>query len=111
MSKRNLAGTMILAGLALTLVGCTDERPPSIQDEARRRDAALVAIVQCFIDRGAISAAEVKSQPWLQNGKVQPSAELLTWANGHEETVYRGKTLIGWEDDATAVWPNWKCPL
>ncbi|MBE3012327.1 hypothetical protein IL992_24495 [Microbispora sp. NEAU-D428] len=97
--------------LPVLLVGCTEERrPPSTNDEAKRRDAALVAVVQCLVDHDKIPPAHLKQQPWLRDTKVQPSAELVTWKSDHEETVYAGKTLQAWEDEATAGWPGWKCP-
>lgn len=98
--------------LPVLLAGCTEERRlPSPDDEVTRRDAALVAVVQCLVDHGEVPSAHLEHQPWLRDKKVQPGAELVTWRSDHEETVYAGKTLQVWEDEATAGWPGWRCPL
>lgn len=110
MKAKKLA--MLTMCLPVLLAGCTDERtPPPAADEVKRRDAALVAVVQCLVDHGEVPHAHLDDQPWLRDKKVQPSAELVTWRSDHAETVYAGKTLQAWEDEATAGWPGWTCPL
>ncbi|WP_182872780.1 hypothetical protein [Microbispora sp. H10670] len=103
----------VLAMCALALLSaCTERRPPPpVNDEVKKRDAALVAVVQCLVDHDRIPAAHLEHQPWLKGEKVQPSAELVTWRSDHEETVYEGRTLQAWEDEATAAWPGWRCPF
>jgi hypothetical protein len=107
-----LAVSAVFIASILILTGCDEEHPsPTVVDEAKRRDAALIAVVQCFIDHNVIPKAHLNNQPWLQDGKVKPAVELVTWASDHAESTYRGKYLRTWEDEATAAWPNWTCPL
>ncbi|WP_182898263.1 hypothetical protein [Microbispora sp. H10830] len=58
-----------------------------------------------------MSREEVKGRSWYKNGQVVPDAAFTVWVSGHRDTVYEGKTLQAWEDEATAGWPGWKCPL
>ncbi|GAA0361217.1 hypothetical protein GCM10009530_08350 [Microbispora corallina] len=99
-------------GAALLLAGCTrtDTHRP-VDDEARRRDQALVAVIQCFVDNRAIPEGDLRGQPWLVDGRVRAGAELVEWLSVHRDTVYGGRTLQTWENEATAVWPRWTCPL
>ncbi len=105
------AGSAAL-GLTLLIAGCNEGRVShSASDEAKRRDQALVAVLQCFIDHKVIRSKDLEGQPWLDQDKVQPRAELVEWLSIHRDTVYRGKPLHTWEDEATAAWPDWKCPF
>ena len=106
-------GSGLLLSMAFTLAACTGDgrfRKP-VDDEIQQRGRALVAVVQCLVDHGEVPPAHLEHQPWLRDEKVRPSAELVTWRSDHEETVYAGKTLQVWEDEATAGWPGWRCPL
>ncbi|WP_328708510.1 hypothetical protein [Microbispora hainanensis] len=110
MKAKNLA--VITMCLLVLLAGCTEERrSPPADDEVTRRDAALVAVVQCLVDHGEVPPAHLEHQPWLRDKKVRPGAELVTWRSDHGDTIYAGKTLQAWEDEATAGWPGWRCPL
>ena len=75
-----------------------------------KRDAALVAVAQCLVDHKLIPDSDMGGKSWLKGGTVVPSAELASWANEHSDTVYGGKKLYEWEDEATAAWPDWRCP-
>nr|WP_189181172.1 hypothetical protein [Microbispora rosea] len=70
-----------------------------------------MAVAQCLIDHGLVPREEVKGHSWYKNGQVVPDATFTVWVSGHRDTVYAGKTLQEWEDEATAGWPGWKCPL
>ncbi|OPG13603.1 hypothetical protein [Microbispora sp. GKU 823] len=107
------ARTAVLLFMALALSACTRNEKPHrpVDDEVQRRDRALVAVVQCLVDHRRIPEAHLRDQPWLVKDKVRGSAELVEWLSAHRETVYAGKTLQAWEDEATAGWPGWKCPL
>lgn len=107
------AGTAIVLFIAFALSACTRDGKPHrpVDDEVQRRDQALVAVVQCLVDHGRIPDAHLRNQPWLVRSRVQGSAELVEWLSVHRDTVYAGKTLQEWEDEATAGWPGWECPL
>ncbi|WP_182883086.1 hypothetical protein [Microbispora sp. H10949] len=109
--RTSWAATTLLLSLVLTLAACTEEQKPPVNDEVQRRDQALVAVVQCLVDHGGIPRADLRGQPWLVRNKVRGSAELVEWLSVHRETVYEGKTLQAWEDEATAAWPGWRCPF
>ncbi|MBO4272120.1 hypothetical protein [Microbispora triticiradicis] len=111
--RASWAATTLLLSLALTLAGCTEEQKPHkpVDDEVQRRDQALVAVVQCLVDHGGIPRTDLRGQPWLVRNKVRGSAELVEWLSVHRGTVYEGKTLQAWEDEATAAWPGWRCPF
>lgn len=80
--------------------------------EAQRRSAALVSVLQCLIDHRKIPDDHLVGQSWLRDGgHVSPDAQTVLWANEHAGTIYGGKTLLRWEDEATAMWPNWMCPF
>ncbi|MEU6415472.1 hypothetical protein [Microbispora sp. NPDC046933] len=107
------AGTAVLLLMAFALSACTRNEKPHrpVNDEVQRRDQALVAVVQCLVDHAGIPEAHLRDQPWLVREKVRGSAELVEWLSVHRDTVYEGKTLQAWEDEATAGWPGWRCPL
>ncbi|GAA4204066.1 hypothetical protein [Microbispora amethystogenes] len=111
--RASWATTALLLSLTFTLAACTREQKPpkSVDDEVHRRDQALVAVVQCLVDHDRIPRSDLSGQPWLVQDKVRGSAELVEWLSVHRETVYEGKTLHAWEDEATAAWPGWKCPF
>ncbi|MEU6424867.1 hypothetical protein ABZ860_03140 [Microbispora sp. NPDC046973] len=106
---------VVLVSIAamLLLAGCErgEQRPVPSPDDVQRRGEALVAVVQCFIDSGVIPRSELSARSWLVNGRIQPDAAFTTWVASHADTVYQGKTLSTWEDEATAGWPGWKCPF
>ncbi|TQS27801.1 hypothetical protein [Microbispora sp. KK1-11] len=106
---------VVLVSIAaiLVLTGCErgEQRPVPSPDDVQRRGEALVAVVQCFVDSGVIPSSELSGRSWLVSGRVEPDAAFTTWVASHADTVYRGKTLQAWEDEATAGWPGWKCPL
>ncbi|MBD3143063.1 hypothetical protein [Microbispora bryophytorum] len=82
-----------------------------MDDEVQQRGRALVAVVQCFVDSDVIPKSELSTRSWLVDGRIQPDAAFTTWVASHADTVYWGKTLSTWEDEATAGWPGWRCPL
>ncbi|WP_346224918.1 hypothetical protein [Microbispora maris] len=98
--------------MAFTLAACAgDERFRKPVNDEIQRDLALVAVVQCLIDSGVIPESELSARSWLVNGQIQPDAAFTTWVASHKDTAYRGKSLSEWEDEATAGWPGWRCPL
>ncbi|MEU8275487.1 hypothetical protein ACFYOK_26095 [Microbispora bryophytorum] len=106
---------VVLVSIAamLLLAGCErgEQRPVPSPDDMQRRGEALVAVVQCLVDSDVIPKSELSTRSWLVDGRIQPDAAFTTWVASHADTVYRGKTLQVWEDEATAGWPRWRCPL
>ncbi|WP_327049313.1 hypothetical protein OG320_16390 [Microbispora sp. NBC_01189] len=103
----------VLAMCSLVLLaGCGQDKQRALSspDDIHRRGEALVAVVQCFLDTGLIPNSQL-SGTWLSNGRIEPDATFTVWVSGHADTVYRGKTLSTWEDEATAAWPRWRCPF
>ncbi|MEV7807026.1 hypothetical protein AB0O28_29165 [Microbispora sp. NPDC088329] len=113
MSRRHLAGLLAVAVCTQMLASCTRRESPTSPEagEAERRGQALVAVVQCFVDHNVLARSEAENHSWFENGKVQQTAALVDWASSHAETSFSGKTLQVWEDEATAGWPGWRCPL
>lgn len=109
---RRTVGLVSIAAMLL-LAGCErgEQRPVPSPDDVQRRGEALVAVVQCLIDSGVIPRSDLSARSWLVKGQIQPNAAFTTWVASHADTVYQGKTLSTWEDEATAGWPGWRCPL
>lgn len=110
MSPRAKAGATLIA-LSMLLTACNREQPPEYDSDLDRRGPALAAVIQCLIDHDLVPESELQGRSWLENGKVKPDASFTAWVSTHRDTVYRGKALQVWEDEATAAWPNWKCPF
>ncbi|WP_405143805.1 hypothetical protein OG589_39670 [Sphaerisporangium sp. NBC_01403] len=102
---------MTLPAFALLLTACGPEKQQPADSDLARRGPALVAVTQCFIDHHLVPASELQGRSWLDKGKIKPDPGFTAWVSTHADTVYRGKTLHTWEDEATAAWPNWQCPL
>lgn len=101
----NMAKVKPLAVVAVVLVlvsacGGSERTPPDskvlesiVNKNTWKRDAALVAVVQCLVDHKVIPDSGMGEKSWLRNGAVIPSAELASWAGEHSDTVYAGKKV------------------
>ncbi|MEU8192932.1 hypothetical protein AB0C10_04030 [Microbispora amethystogenes] len=101
----------VAAALLLVLVACEQDGGQKPESDIARRGPALVAVAQCLIDHGQVPKKEVQGRSWYKNDQVVPDASFTVWVSGHHDTVYEGKTLHAWEDEATAAWPGWRCPF
>ncbi|WP_214409847.1 hypothetical protein [Sphaerisporangium fuscum] len=102
---------LTLISVMVLLAGCNESDKQQPDDDFARRGPALVAVMQCFIDHRLIPDSELQGRSWLVDGKIQPNPGFSAWTATHRDTVYQGRTLDTWENEATAAWPNWKCPL
>lgn len=96
----------------LAACGCDSSHPgPTSSSSAEAWREAVVAVVQCLVNRRLIPDDHVDGWQWLKEGEVHPDGTLTAWLSAHADTVYGGKKLHVWEDEAIAAWPNWTCPF
>ncbi|WP_169951609.1 hypothetical protein [Microbispora sp. H11081] len=68
-ARRSRAVALVSIAAILLLTGCDrgEQRPAPTDNEVKRRDAALVAVVQCLVDHGEVPHAHLEDQPWLKD--------------------------------------------